>query len=94
MRIHTIKSLNRKIHELKQLQKELENNMDSRLDELKGNYVNMTLNSVFGGKGRGNFWADIVARVMDSEKLQNGIGNLFSKMADKLGEKLDPKKQH
>lgn len=55
MRIHTIKSLNRKIHELKQLQQELENNMDSRLDELKGNYVNMTLNSIFGGKGRGNF---------------------------------------
>lgn len=94
MSIRNIRSLNKKIHELRQTQKELEATMDSRLEDLKGNYFNMTLNSVFGNKGRGNFWAEVVARVMDSEKLQSGIGNLLSKLADMVGEKLDPKKQH
>jgi hypothetical protein len=49
----------------------------------------MTLNSVFGGKrGSSNFWADIVTRFMESEKLQQGVSNLVSKMADKVGDVL------
>jgi hypothetical protein len=94
MSIRNIKSLNRKIDALRQNQKNLEEKMDMQLDTLKGNYFSMTLNSVFGNKGRGNFWGEVVSRVMDSEKLQHGISNLLSKLADKVGEKLDPQQKH
>jgi hypothetical protein len=54
----------------------------------------MTLNSVFGGKRSAtNFWADIVSRFMESEKLQQGVSNLVSKMADKVGDVLKGDKE-
>jgi len=45
------------------------------------------MNSIFGGKkARSNFWANLATRVMESEKLQTGVGNLVGKLADRLGE--------
>jgi len=88
-RIKTIDQLDMTIRELKMKQKSLETSLDHNFQNLKGNYFNMTLNSVFGGKrGSSNFWADIVTRFMESEKLQQGVSNLVSKMADKVGDVL------
>jgi hypothetical protein len=71
-RIHNIQSLNRSI-----------------FSNLKGNYFNMTLNSIFGSrKSPTHFWASLVTRIMESEKLQHGIGDLVTKAADKIGEAL------
>ena len=84
--IRSIQALNISIRELHDKQKTLENKMDESLMNLKGNYFNMTLNSVFGEKkARTHFWASILSRFMESEKVQKGIGNLMDKIADKLG---------
>jgi hypothetical protein len=87
--IRNIEQLDRTIRELKMKQKSLETNLDNNFQNLKGNYFNMTLNSFFGGKrATTNFWADIVGRFMESEKLQQGVSSLLSKMADKIGDAL------
>ena len=84
--IRSIQALNKSIRELRDKQKTLEIKMDESLMNLKGNYFNMTLNSVFGEKkARTHFWASILSRFMESEKVQQGIGNLMDKIADKLG---------
>lgn len=84
--IRSIHELNRSIRALREKQKALEGRMDESLNNLKGNYFNMTLNSVFGEKkARTHFWASILSRFMESEKVQQGIGNLMDKIADKLG---------
>lgn len=93
-RIRTIDQLDMTIRELKMKQRSLETSLDNNLQNLKGNYFNMTLNSVFGGKrSTTNFWADIVTRFMESEKLQDGVSNLVSKMADKVGDVLKGDKE-
>ena len=93
-RIRTIDQLDMTIRELKMKQRSLETSLDNNLQNLKGNYFNMTLNSVFGGKrSTTNFWADIVTRFMESEKLQDGLSNLVSKMADKVGDVLKGDKE-
>jgi len=84
--IRSIHELNRSIRALREKQKALEGRMDESLNNLKGNYFNMTLNSVFGEKkARTHFWASILSRFMESEKVQQCIGNLMDKIADKLG---------
>lgn len=84
--IRSIQGLNRSIRELREKQNALELKMDESLKNLKSNYFNMTLNSVFGEKKtHTNFWAGILSRFMESEKVQEGIGNLMDKIADKLG---------
>jgi hypothetical protein len=93
-RIKTIDQLDLSIRELRMKQKSLETTLDNNFQNLKGNYFNMTLNSVFGGKrSTTNFWADIVTRFMESEKLQEGVSNLVSKMADKVGDVLKGDKE-
>jgi hypothetical protein len=93
-RIRTIDQLDMTIRELRLKQKSLETSLDNNFQNLKGNYFNMTLNSVFGGKrSTTNFWADIVTRFMESEKLQDGVSNLVSKMADKVGDVLKGDKE-
>jgi|LauGreDrversion4_2_1035121.scaffolds.fasta_scaffold354589_3 hypothetical protein len=92
--IRTINQLDLTIRELRMKQKSLESTLDNNFQNLKGNYFNMTLNSVFGGKSsKTNFWASIVTRFMESEKLQEGVSNLVSKMADKVGDVLKGDKE-
>ena len=92
-RIRNIEQLDRSIRELKAKQKSLETNIDNNFQSLKGNYFNMTLNSIFGGKRTTtNFWAGIVTRFMESEKLQQGVSNLVNKVADKIGDALKGEK--
>ncbi len=84
--IRSIHELNRSIKALRDKQKALEIRMDESMMNLKGNYFNMALNSVFGEKkAHTHFWAGILSRFMESEKVQEGIGNLMDKIADKLG---------
>ncbi len=84
--IRSIQELNRSIRELREKQIALEGKMDESMMNLKGNYFNMTLNSVFGEKkARTHFWASILSRFMESEKVQQGIGNLVEKLVEKLG---------
>jgi hypothetical protein len=91
--IRNIQALNRSIQELRNKQATLESKMDENFQELKGNYFSMTLNSMFGSKkSQTNFWADTATRIMESEKLQHGVGSLISKLADKLGEAIHSKK--
>lgn len=91
--IRNVQGLNRALQDLRKKQAELEARMDENYQELKGNYFNMTLNSIFENKkSQTNFWADIVTRFMESEKLQQSVGSLVSSLADKVGEALHPKK--
>lgn len=91
--IRNVQGLNRALMDLRKKQADLEARMDENYQELKGNYFNMTLNSIFGNKkSQTNFWADIVTRFMESEKLQQSFGSLVSSLADKVGEALHPKK--
>lgn len=48
--IRSIQALNSAIRALRDKQKTLEGKMDESMMNLKGNYFNMTLNSVFGEK--------------------------------------------
>lgn len=86
--IHNIKSLERRIRELNKRQEELEHKLDHNFQSLKDNYVGMTFNSLFGSRKKSttHFWADIVTRIMESEKLQNGVSKLAETLADKVGE--------
>ena len=86
--IRNIETLNRRLKELKNAQKELELKLDTNFQSLRSNYLGMTLNSVFGSKKKSssNFWADIVTRFMESEKLQNGVSKLAETLADKVGD--------
>jgi vacuolar-type H+-ATPase subunit E/Vma4 len=84
--IRSIQELNRSIRALREQQKTLEGKMDESLKNLKENYFNMTLNSVFGErKAHTPFWASILSRSMESEKVQQGISNLVEKILEKLG---------
>jgi hypothetical protein len=91
--IHDIKSLDIKIQSLKQRQKDIEHKLDVNMQNLKANYLGMTFNSFFGSKknNKGSFWGDMAGRFMESEKLQNGVGNFVEKMASKLGDFLQSK---
>lgn len=86
--IRNIHSLNRSIRDLKEKQKDLELRMDLNFRHLRDNYVKMTMNSVFGSvrKNSANFWREMITRFMESEKLQQGVGNFAASIADKIGE--------
>ncbi len=86
--IHNIKSLERRIRELNKRQEELEHKLDHNFQPLKDNYVGMTFNSFFGSRKKSttHFWTDVVTRIMESEKLQNGVSKLAETLADKVGE--------
>ena len=85
--IRNIHALNRAIHDLKDKRKDLEGKLDHNFRYLGSKYVSMGMNSIFGGrKNRTNFWADMATRVMESEKLQAGVGHLIGKLADRIGE--------
>ncbi len=91
--IRNIHALNRSIHELKDKRKVLEGKLEQNFQHLGSNYVNMGLNSFFGGKkARSNFWANLATRVLESEKLQTGVGNLVGNLADRLGEAFNKHK--
>lgn len=91
--IRNINALNRSIRELREKQRSIEEKLDQNFQELRGNYFSMTMNSIFGGrKSQSNFWADLVGRIMESEKLQNGIGKMVSNLADKIGDALKHEK--
>jgi hypothetical protein len=86
--IHNIKSLDRRVSELRKKQLELESKLDNNFSSLKDNYMGMTFNSIFGSKKKSttHFWADVVTRIMESEKLQTGVSKLAETLADKVGE--------
>lgn len=85
--IRNIHALNRTIHELKEKRKVLEGQLEQNFQHLGNNYVGMGMNSIFGSrKARTSFWADMATRIMESEKLQAGVGSLVGKLADKIGE--------
>ncbi len=91
--IRNLQGLNRALQELRKKQAALEAKMDENYQDLKGNYFSMTLNSLFGNKkSQTNFWADVVGRFMESEKLQQAVGSFVSSLADKVGEALHTKK--
>lgn len=86
-KIKTIHTLNRSIRELKDKKRDLELRMENNFDTLKENYWGMTINSIFGGRRSAtHFWADIVTRIMESEKLQKGVADMVGKAADKIGD--------
>ena len=86
--INNIKGLDRRLSELRKKQVELETKLDNNFSSLKDNYMGMTFNSIFGSKKKSttHFWADIVTRIMESEKLQTGVSKLAETLADKVGE--------
>jgi hypothetical protein len=86
--INNIKGLERRVSELRKKQLELETRLDNNFSSLKDNYVGMAFNSIFGSKKKTttHFWADIVTRIMESEKLQTGVSKLAETLADKLGD--------
>lgn len=87
--IKNIHSLNKRISDLKLKQYKLEDRIDDNFQNLRENFVGMSLNSVFGKKtSAGSFWAEIVTHVMESEKLQQGVKNFVTKVTDKIGDAL------
>lgn len=86
--IRNIHALNRSIRDLKEKQKDLEVKLDVNFQHLRDNYMRMSLNTVFGSvkKNSANFWREIITRFMESEKLQQGVGNFAASVADKIGE--------
>jgi hypothetical protein len=88
--IHNIKSLDRRVSELRKKQLELESKLDNNFSSFKDNYMGMTFNSIFGSRKKSttHFWADVATRVMESEKLQTGVSKLAETLADKVGEAI------
>ena len=87
--IRNIHTLNKRISDLKLKRYKLENKLDDNFQNLRENFLGMSLNSMFGKRSRaGSFWAEIVTHVMESEKLQQGVKNFVTKLTDKIGDAL------
>jgi hypothetical protein len=89
-RINSLQSLDKEIYRLKLEAKRMEEKMDENFDQLQENFFSMTLNSLLHRRWKNESWStNIVAGLLNNERLQNALSKLISYAAEKTGEGLD-----
>ena len=94
-KISNLDTLEKEIYRLKLRQKEIEHNLDKNVMGLKKNAGSLVLNSILGVglastmASPAGFWNALVMRVLESPKLQNGLGKLVDNVTEKLGDGIE-----
>ncbi len=94
-KISNLDTLEKEIYRLKLRQKEIEHNLDKNIMGLKKNAGSLVLNAILGVglastiASPAGFWNALVMRVLQSPKLQDGLGKLVDNVTEKLGDGID-----
>lgn len=98
-KITGVVSLEKEILRLKFRQKELEKNLDDNVLGLRKMAGSMAINSIVGTtlgsafssftSSPGNFWANMIMRLLQNEKLQTGVHKLVDGLTDKISTGMD-----
>jgi hypothetical protein len=93
-KIRNLESLDSEIYRLKLRSKEIEHSLDKNIMGLRKNAGSMAINSfmqsgLIQGVASGNFWTNLVFRLFQSKKLQDGLGKLVDNLTDKIGDGID-----
>jgi hypothetical protein len=90
--IKNLDTLEKEIFRLKLRQKEIEHNLDKNVMGLKKNYGSMIRNSVMGGSilagivAPTHFWSNLLVRLLENKKLQDGAVKLVDNLSEKIGD--------
>jgi len=87
-KIHDLESLDREILRLRLHKAAIEKSLDENVGKLKKNYGSMVLNSVFSqfSPASSNIWISLIGRILENDKLRNGMQTLADKVSDKVGD--------
>jgi hypothetical protein len=89
-KINNLQSLEKEIYRLKVEAKKMEDKLDGNFDHLQENFFSMAINSFLHHRWYKDSWStNIVAGLLNNERLQNALSRLFSYVADKTGEGFD-----
>jgi hypothetical protein len=91
-KIRNLDTLEKEIYRLKLRQKEIEHTLDNNVMGLKKNYGSMVRNSIMGGSilagiaAPTHFWSNLIVRLLENKKLQDGAGKLVDNLTEKIGD--------
>lgn len=89
-KINNLQSLDKEIYRLKLEAKRLEEKLDGNFDHLQEDFFSMAFNSFLHRRWYKESWStNIVAGLLNNERLQNALSKLLSYVADKTGEGID-----
>ncbi len=91
-KINSVASLEKEILRLKFRQKEIEKNLDDNVMGLRKIAGTMALTSIVGStigsaftNSPVNFWANMIMRLLQNDKLQTGVHKLVDGLTEKIG---------
>jgi hypothetical protein len=93
-KIRNLESLEIEINRLKRRQEEIELTLDKNIMGFQKNAGSLALNSFLHSDlvqsvASGNFWTHLIVRLLQTNKLQDGIRKLIDGVTDKLGDGID-----
>ncbi|WP_126969410.1 hypothetical protein [Gynurincola endophyticus] len=89
-KLNNIDDLDREIIRLKWRRKKLGNLLDENTDDLKDNFLRMSLNSVTGfGPKNPSWFGSTLNNVLDSDSVKDGFKMLFDSVKNKIMSLID-----
>ena len=88
--IESLQSLEREIYRLQRKAKNIEVELDNNFDHLQDNFHRMTWNSLVRYKSNRQSWsAGVVQNLLSQDRVQDGLAQLVSYLAEKLTDGID-----
>ena len=89
-KINNLQSLDKELYRLKMEARRMEEKLDGNFDHLQENFFSMAFNSFLHRRWYKESWStNIVAGLLNNERLQSALSKLLSYVADKTGEGFD-----